>query len=65
MKIFGEIKVPCEHIANDRMTQGWFMECVANEITKEMLNKNLISFTERYDHGYYIMDGEVDCESTR
>lgn len=65
MRIFGEIKVPCEYMSNDNMTQDWLMDCVANKIAKELLNKNLINFTERYECGYYIMDGEVDCESTR
>ena len=62
MRIFGEIKVPCAYMANDRMTQDWFMERVANEITKELLKQNLIKFEEKYINGYYIMDGFVEVD---
>ena len=62
MRIFGEIKVPCEYMDNDNMTQDWFMERVANEITKELLRQDLIKFEEKYINGYYVMDGFVEVD---
>lgn len=61
MRIFGEIKIPCEYMT-DNATEDWLQHRIANKITEEMLNQNLIKFTERYENGYYIMKGEVDCE---
>lgn len=61
MRIFGEIKIPCAYMS-DNATQDWLQQRVANEITKELLNLNIIKFTERYEHGYYIMSGEIDCD---
>ena len=59
MKIFGEIKIPCEYMS-DKATQDWLQQRVATEITKELLNRNLIKFTEEYTQGYYVMHGEVE-----
>lgn len=64
MRIFGEIKIPCEYMSNN-VTQDWLHQRIANKITEEMLDKNLIKFTEKYENGYYIMDGEIDCERPR
>lgn len=61
MRIFGEIKIPCEYMSND-ISQDWLKNRVVAEIVEEILDKNLIKFTERYEGGYYIMDGEINCE---
>ena len=61
MKIFGEINIPCEYMSNN-ISQDWLKGRVVTEIMEEMLNKNLIKFTERYEGGYYIMEGEVNCD---
>jgi len=63
MRIVGQIKIPCEYMS-DNATQDWLQRNVANEITKELLNRNCIQFTEEYKQGYYIMRGEVEvvCE---
>ena len=62
MKIFGEFKIPCEYMS-DNVTQDWLHQRIANKITEEMLNQNLIKFTERYESGYYIMLGEFGTEA--
>ena len=61
MRIFGEFKIPCEYMT-DNLTQDWLHQRIASKITESMLEENLIKFAERYENGYYIMRGEVDCE---
>jgi hypothetical protein len=62
MRIFSEFKIPCEYMS-DNMTQDWLHQHIANKITEEMLNQNLIKFTEEYVQDYYIMRGEVEVET--
>lgn len=61
MKIFGEFKIPCEYMSNN-VTQDWLHQRIASEITKELLNQNLIQFKEYYAGGYYIMNGSIEVE---
>lgn len=62
MTIFGEVKVPCEYMSDEVFTQDYLRQRVADELAKELLESNLIEFTEEYKQGYYIMRGEVELD---
>ena len=62
MKIRAEYKVPIEYMPFD-VDVDWVKRRVANQIFQHMLSENLIEFTEEWRDGYYILSGEVLCES--
>ena len=59
MKVFSEIKIPCEYMT-DQCTEDWLKQRIADKIAQELLNQDFIKFEEKYINGYYVMDGFVE-----
>ena len=61
MKVFGEVKVPCEYMPEE-LPYDFLQHRVVDEIVKEFIRIGAIKFTEEYTQGYYIMRGDVEVE---
>ena len=61
MKVFSEVRLPCEYMS-DELPETYLRHRIASGLAQELLDNNLVKFTEEYKQGYYIMRGEVEVE---
>lgn len=61
MILFSEVRLPCEYMA-DELPETYLRHRIASGLTQELLDHNLIKFTEEYVQGYYVLKGSVEVE---
>lgn len=61
MIIFSETKIPCEYMT-DELPETYLRHRIASGLAQELLDHNLIEFTEAYVQGYYVLKGTVNVE---